>query len=143
MLTHTSSWVYVCLFDDFLCCLRILFFKFYLKNNFQKIKNKSRDHSHRSDFHPDIANCKTTKLQLIFQRRYMKIRPRNQIEKSDAFFEIANSWLSTNDVARLLSLSPNAVRIMVCRGLLPAYKLRNRLRFRKKDCLALVQKTGA
>ena len=47
----------------------------------------------------------------------------NQIEKSDSLFEIANSWLSTNDVAKILSISPNAVRILVCRGRLPAYRL--------------------
>ena len=73
----------------------------------------------------------------------MKIASISQIEKSDALFEIANSWLSTKDVARLLSVSPNAVRIMVCRGLLPAYRIKNRLRFQRKDCVALVQKTGA
>lgn len=66
----------------------------------------------------------------------------NQIEKSDSLFEIANSWLSTNDVAKILSISPNAVRILVCRGRLPAYRLGRHLRFRKKDCVALVQKTG-
>lgn len=36
----------------------------------------------------------------------------NQVEKSDSLFEIANSWLSTNDVAKILSISPNAVRIL-------------------------------
>ncbi len=73
----------------------------------------------------------------------MNIQGNRLIEKSDTLFEIANSWLSTKDVARLLSVSPNAVRIMVCRGLLTAYKFKGRLRFRQKDCAALVQKTGA
>ncbi len=60
------------------------------------------------------------------------------------FFEnLADGWLSTNDVAKFLSVSPNAVRIMVCRGILPAHRLRGRLRFRKRDCLALLQKIGA
>lgn len=59
------------------------------------------------------------------------------------FFENSEVWLSTKDVARFLSISANAVRIMVCRGLLTSYKLNGRLRFRKKDCVALVQKTGA
>lgn len=60
------------------------------------------------------------------------------------FFEnLADGWLSTNDVAKLLSVSPNAVRIMVCRGILPSHRLRGRLRFRKRDCLALLQKNGA
>lgn len=59
------------------------------------------------------------------------------------FFEnLADRWLSTNDVAEFLSVSPNAVRIMVCRGLLPAHRMRGRLRFRKRDCLAILQKNG-
>ena len=73
----------------------------------------------------------------------MRIASISQIEKSDTLFEIADAWLSTKDVARLLSVSPNAVRIMVCRGLLPSFKMNGRLRFRRKDCAALVQKTGA
>jgi excisionase family DNA binding protein len=64
-------------------------------------------------------------------------------ENSGSLFEIANSWLSTNDVAKILSVTPNAVRILVCRGRLPAFRLGRHLRFRKKDCMALVQKTGA
>ncbi len=64
-------------------------------------------------------------------------------ENRAKFFEITEVWLSTKDVARFLSISSNAVRIMVCRGLLPSYKLNGRLRFKKKDCVALVQKTGA
>lgn len=73
----------------------------------------------------------------------MSITSIGRAKKPDVLFEIANSWLSTKDVARLLSVSPNAVRIMVCRGLLPSFKLNGRLRFRQKDCAALVQKTGA
>ena len=65
------------------------------------------------------------------------------LANQDALFEIAAAWLSTKDVAKFLSVSPNAVRIMVCRGLLPAHKLNGRLRFRRKDCAALVEKTGA
>jgi excisionase family DNA binding protein len=62
----------------------------------------------------------------------------------DKFFENqADSWLSTDEVAKLLSVSTNSVRIMVYKGILPAYRLRRRLRFRKSDCLALVQKIGA
>ncbi len=73
----------------------------------------------------------------------MKMLSRRQTEKSDTLFEIADAWLSTKDVARFLSVSENAVRIMVCRGIIPSFKLNGRLRFRKKDCAALVLKTGA
>lgn len=72
----------------------------------------------------------------------MKLNSVRQMNSSDLFFENTYSWLSTKDVARLLSISPNAVRIMVCRGLLPFYKLNGRLRFRQKDCASLVQKIG-
>ena len=73
----------------------------------------------------------------------MSIKRLRSNENSTVLFEIANSWLSTNDVAKLLSISPNAVRILVCRGRLPAFKLGGRLRFRRKDCVALIQKIGA
>ncbi len=57
------------------------------------------------------------------------------------FFEMAEEgWWSSGDVAKFLSVTPNAVRIMVCRGILPATKMRGRLRFRKKDCAALFEK---
>jgi hypothetical protein len=59
------------------------------------------------------------------------------------FENLAVEWMSTNDVAKFLSVSPNSVRIMVCRGILPAFRLRGRLRFRKKDCAALIDKKGA
>ncbi len=72
----------------------------------------------------------------------MTINPISSNENSGSLFEIANSWLSTNDVAKILSITPNAVRILVCRGRLSAFKLGRHLRFRKKDCMALVQKTG-
>jgi excisionase family DNA binding protein len=73
----------------------------------------------------------------------MKMTHQRPNENSGPLFEIANSWLSTNDVAKILSISPNAVRILVCRGRLPAHKLGRHLRFRQKDCSALVKKTGA
>lgn len=58
-----------------------------------------------------------------------------------SLFEISDEgWLSTNDVAKFLSTSPNAVRIMVCRGKLEAHRIGGRLKFRKSDCNALLKK---
>ena len=58
-----------------------------------------------------------------------------------SLFEISDEgWLSTNDVAKFLSTSPNAVRIMVCRGKLNAHRIGGRLKFRKSDCNALLKK---
>lgn len=63
-------------------------------------------------------------------------------KKTTSFFENRNSWLSTKDVAKFFAKSPNAVRIMVCRGILPAYNLNGRLRFRASDCVSLLSRKG-
>jgi excisionase family DNA binding protein len=54
-----------------------------------------------------------------------------------------NEWLTTDKAAHLLSISPNALRIMVHRGQIQVYKFGRRLRFKICDCLALIQKKGA
>ena len=63
-------------------------------------------------------------------------------KRSASLFENFDSWLSTKDVAKFLSVSPNAVRIMVCRRILPAFRMNGRLRFRKSDCVSLLSKIG-
>lgn len=66
----------------------------------------------------------------------MKITP-----SYSSIFEISDDkWLSTKDVAKFLSTSPNAVRIMVCRGILVAHRIGGRLKFRKSDCSTLLKK---
>jgi len=52
-------------------------------------------------------------------------------------------WLTTKEAAHFLAVSPNALRIMVHRNQIEAYKIGRRLRFRLKDCQALFQKKGA
>lgn len=52
-------------------------------------------------------------------------------------------WLNSKEAAQLLSISENALRIMVHRRKIPVFKFGRRLRFRKTDCLALFQKEGA
>ena len=42
-------------------------------------------------------------------------------------------WLTTDEAANYLSISANALRIMVHRAQVKAYKLGHRLRFRKSD----------
>ena len=54
-----------------------------------------------------------------------------------------HEWLSCEEAASILRVTPNALRIMVYRGHIRAFKIRNRLRFRKSDCLALFQQKGA
>lgn len=54
-----------------------------------------------------------------------------------------DQWLSTQEAARYLCVSENALRIMVHRGQIMAFKLGRRLRFRVSDCQALFQRKGA
>lgn len=43
---------------------------------------------------------------------------------------------TTNEMSKILGLTPNALRIQVHRGNIPALKLGNKLRFRKKEVLS-------
>ncbi len=60
------------------------------------------------------------------------------------FFEnqIAREWLSTEDAAYFLSITPNALRIMAHRGQIPVYKFGRRLRFNVRDCNSLFTRKG-
>ncbi len=60
------------------------------------------------------------------------------------FFEnqVAREWLSTEEAAHYLSVTANALRIMVHRGQIQTYKLGRRLRFKIQDCHALFLKKG-
>ena len=48
-------------------------------------------------------------------------------------------WLTTEEAARYLRKSANAVRILVHRGVLRARKFRRRLYFRKDELCALIE----
>lgn len=54
-----------------------------------------------------------------------------------------NEWLTTEEASRVLSISSNALRIMVHRDQIQAYKFGRRLRFKLSDCLSLIQRKGA
>ena len=56
---------------------------------------------------------------------------------------IEREWLNTEEAAHFLSVSTNALRIMVHRGQIQAYKFGRRLRFRLGDCQALFERKGA
>jgi excisionase family DNA binding protein len=60
-------------------------------------------------------------------------------------FDNQNSkeWLTTNEAAKFLGVSPNALRIRVHRDQVPVYKFGRRLRFRLRDCQALFIRKGA
>lgn len=67
------------------------------------------------------------------------------LKAENQFFDnrIACEWLSTKEAAHFLSISENALRIMVHRDQIQAYKFGRRLRFRLQDCRALFEKKGA
>jgi excisionase family DNA binding protein len=61
----------------------------------------------------------------------------------DSFFEnlaVKKTWLSTIDASKILGISPNALRILVCRGKVKFYKFGKRLRFRIEDIECLLKK---
>lgn len=59
------------------------------------------------------------------------------------FDNLENEWLSTEEAALYLSISPNALRIMVYRDQIKAYKFGRRLRFKLRDCQGLFNLKGA
>ena len=54
--------------------------------------------------------------------------------------KIECEWLSTQQAAKYLSISENALRIMVYRGQIASYKIGRRLRFKFLDCQRLFLK---
>ena len=66
------------------------------------------------------------------------------IEEIPPLFEnrIVCEWLSTNEAASYLGVTPNALRILVCRGKVRSYKLGSRLKFRVKDLRNLLSLKG-
>lgn len=66
-------------------------------------------------------------------------RAENQIFEN----RIDREWLTTIEAAHWLAISPNALRILVHRNQVRAYKFGWRLRFRMTDLQALFQRKGA
>lgn len=77
-----------------------------------------------------------------------KIESSAQVEYNEnvrSIFEnqIEHEWLTTTEAAHFLGISENALRIMVHRGQVQVHKFGRRLRFRLRDCQALIQRKGA
>lgn len=54
--------------------------------------------------------------------------------------KIGKEWLTTEEASTYLSLTENALRILVHRGRVKAFKLGRRLRFRISDLRGLLQR---
>ncbi len=64
-------------------------------------------------------------------------------ENADPFFEnrkVGSEWLTSIEAAQALGISPNALRILVCRGKIKYSKFGHRLRFCANDLAALLRK---
>jgi len=63
----------------------------------------------------------------------------NELENSSSLFEnkIVSEYVSTRVAAQILGVSENALRIKVCRGLIPCYKFGRSLRFRISEITKL------
>ncbi|MFA6236272.1 MAG: helix-turn-helix domain-containing protein [Bacteriovorax sp.] len=57
------------------------------------------------------------------------------IEKEDE----TENWLNTDEAAAYLSITPNALRILVHRARVKYYKLGRRLKFRRSDLIQILQ----
>jgi excisionase family DNA binding protein len=68
----------------------------------------------------------------------------NDVHSRLMFFDnrTACEWLTTKEAAAYLGISPNALRIMVHRGMIPVYKLGSRLRFRFQDLRSTLKRKG-
>lgn len=56
------------------------------------------------------------------------------------FFAADTVWLSTKEASHFLGITPNALRILVCRGRVRFFKMGSRLKFSKSDLLILLKK---
>ncbi len=67
---------------------------------------------------------------------------RSRLANQETFFEnrVESEWLTTREAARYLGVSTNALRIMVFREKLRAYKLGSRLRFLVGDLRSVLTK---
>jgi excisionase family DNA binding protein len=62
--------------------------------------------------------------------------PVDTIFESRAIYE----WLNTNEAASYLRITPNALRILVHRGRVQAFKLGSRLKFRLRDLRSVLSR---
>ena len=70
------------------------------------------------------------------------------IPKRDAFFDsldeltVPQKWFSTKEASSYLRMTPNALRIWVCRGKIRSYKVGSHLRFKLKDLECFLHNQG-
>ena len=104
-------------------------------------------------FRSDLAGCeaflamKEESAGLLKMPRLNggKMNSRNNGLEPDGSLLFLNQiaeWLSTSQAAHFLSITENALRIMVYRGQIPVYRVGRRLRFKLHDLKNLFVKKG-
>ena len=79
----------------------------------------------------------------VFDQNEVEIGVYDKVERKKIFENLnERKWMTSKEVAHFLSMSENAVRILVYRGQIRSYKLGRRLRFLSSDCEALIQRKG-
>lgn len=76
-------------------------------------------------------------------KRVAKTTP-NKVNVGERLFDNQEvcRFISCKEASQLLSISENALRIMVHRDQIKAHKIGRRLRFKYSDCLALLSQKG-
>ena len=70
----------------------------------------------------------------------LKAKPQDCLKREKLFDNRINKLLSTKEASGILGVSENALRILVCRKKIKAYKLGSRLKFRHSDLADCLQK---
>ena len=116
----------------------------------QKLKQKNLDKWLINKLLPKKEkelNLKSLSLDKLVQKDFLselktlgKSNPKKQVSKKELLFEKRiHKLLSTKEASGLLGVSENALRILVCRKKVNAYKLGSRLKFKLDDLAGCLQ----
>ena len=78
-------------------------------------------------------------IKLAKKEERGKIKDTLVSQKRGLFFDNLDRWLTTLEASRYLGISENALRILVFRKKIKAYKFNRRLRFRAVDLRSCFQ----
>ena len=84
------------------------------------------------------SKTKEFKLKSLFLNELVLKEP--PLKESKLFLNRIHKLLSTKEASGLLGVSENALRILVCRKKIKAYKLGRRLKFKLDDLAGCLQK---
>lgn len=89
-----------------------------------------------------MNNSDNNLVKTCYDKRSGGLLPQSMIfnnEIDDKIVDEKEKWFNTTEASKFLRISPNALRILVHRAKIKAYKLGSRLRFKKSDLLLALQ----